>query len=58
MHTVDMRLRPPIATWTEKPQYKEDSSAYIPTRIGFPRPPSAVNRSVSLLLQEMDEAEI
>jgi len=53
-----MRLRPPLESWTDKPQYKEDSSAYIPTRIGFPRAPSAVNRSIGLLLQEMDEAEI
>ena len=58
MHIVDMRLRPPLESWTDKPQYKEDSSAYIPTRIGFPRAPSAVNRSIGLLLQEMDEAEI
>jgi predicted TIM-barrel fold metal-dependent hydrolase len=53
-----MRLRPPLASWTDKPQYKEDDTAYIPTRIGFPRAPSAVNRSIDLLLQEMDEAEI
>jgi uncharacterized protein len=58
VHIVDMRLRPPLASWTDKPQYKEDSAAYFPTRIGFPRAPSAVNRSVSLLLQEMDEAGI
>ena len=58
MHIVDMRLRPPLESWTDKPQYKEDNSAYMPTRIGFPRAPSAVNRSIDLLLQEMDEAEI
>lgn len=58
MHIVDMRLRPPIASWTDKPQYKEDAAAYMPTRIGFPRAPSAVNRSIPLLLGEMDEAGI
>lgn len=58
MQIVDMRLRPPIASWTDKPQYKEIAGAYVPTRIGFPRPPSAVNRSVPTLLQEMDQAGI
>src|SRR5581483_10358157 len=31
---------------------------YMPTRIGFPRAPSAANRSIDLLLQEMDDAGI
>ena len=48
MRIVDMRLRPPMGSWTDKPQYKEVAGAYVPTRLGFPRPPSALNRSVAL----------
>jgi uncharacterized protein len=58
MHIVDMRLRPPLPSFTDKPQYKEDPTAYIPTRIGFPRAPSALNRSPVTLLEEMDQAGI
>ena len=54
---VDMRLRPPTKSWIEKPQFKKEVT-YYPTRIGFPRPPSADQQSMSLLLQEMDKAGI
>jgi predicted TIM-barrel fold metal-dependent hydrolase len=53
---VDMRLRPPLASWVSRPQF--NTASYYPTRIGFPRSPSIEQRSMSLLLQEMDEAEI
>jgi predicted TIM-barrel fold metal-dependent hydrolase len=54
---IDMRLRPPTKSWIEKPQFVKGSPFY-PTRIGFPRPPSAEQRSMSLLLEEMDQAGI
>lgn len=54
---VDMRLRPPLASWVSKPQFGEDTG-YYPTRLGFPRPRSAMERSMDLLLAEMDEAGI
>ena len=54
---VDMRLRPPIPEWTDKAQFRKGVEFY-PTRVGFPRPPSAEERSIPLLLQEMDEAGI
>lgn len=57
MTIVDMRLRPPIAAWTDKAQYRKGGEFY-PSRIGFPRPPSAEQRSMDLLLQEMDEAGV
>lgn len=57
MNIVDMRLRPPTKSWVSKPQYKEGVPDH-PTRIGFPRAPSAEKRSMKLLLQEMDQAEI
>ena len=56
---VDMRLRPPLESWVDKPQFQRDSEAkYYPSRIGFPRPPSAERRSIELLLREMDAAGI
>lgn len=54
---VDMRLRPPTRTWIAKPQYKQAVTFY-PSRVGFPRPPSAEQRSMPLLLQEMDQCGI
>jgi hypothetical protein len=54
---VDMRLRPPTASWITKPQFKQGVPFY-PSRIGFPRPPSAEQRSMSLMLEEMDAAGI
>lgn len=57
MTIVDMRLRPPLASWTDKPQFRKGAEFY-PSRIGFPRPPSAEQRSMPLLLEEMDTAGI
>lgn len=54
---VDMRLRPPTKSWIEKPQYKKGVPFY-PSRVGFPRPPSAEQRSMSLMFEEMDKAGI
>lgn len=54
---VDMRLRPPLPSWVDKPQFNE-SAGYYPTRIGFPRPPSVAARSMPMLLAEMDQAQI
>ncbi len=54
---VDMRLRPPTKSWIEKPQYKKGVPFY-PSRVGFPRPPSAEQRSMSLMFEEMDQAGI
>jgi uncharacterized protein len=53
---IDMRLRPPLKTWVSKANYAKGN--YYPVRIGFDRPPSAETRSMELLLQEMDEADI
>lgn len=57
MNIVDMRLRPPTKSWISKPQYREGTPDH-PTRIGFPRAPSAEKRSMELLLREMDQAGI
>lgn len=54
---VDMRLRPPLESWTNKPQFSKGNQFY-PSRIGFPRPPSAEQRSMALLIEEMDTAGI
>jgi len=54
---VNMRLRPPLPTWTKQAQF-EVGNHYYPTRKGFPRPVSAKKRSLPLLLKEMDEAGI
>jgi predicted TIM-barrel fold metal-dependent hydrolase len=54
---VDMRLRPPTKSWISKPQFKQGVPFY-PSRVGFPRPQSAEQRSMALLLSEMDEAGI
>lgn len=54
---VDMRIRPPLPAWVGQAQF-EIGTAYYPTRIGFPRPPSAEKRSMDLLIAEMDEAGI
>lgn len=54
---VDMRLRPPLPSWIDKAQFTKGNEFY-PSRIGFPRPPSAEQRSVPLLLEEMDTAGI
>jgi uncharacterized protein len=60
MNIVDMRLRPPSKSWVTKPQYKATSpdTPVTPPRMGFPRPRSAEERSMGLLLQEMDQAGI
>ncbi|HEX4040235.1 MAG TPA: amidohydrolase family protein [Xanthobacteraceae bacterium] len=54
---VDMRLRPPTASWITKPQFKQGVPFY-PSRVGFPRPPSAEQRSIKLMFEEMDAAGI
>ena len=54
---VDMRLRPPTASWVTKPQFKKGVPFY-PSRVGFPRPPSAEQRSMPLMFEEMDAAGI
>jgi len=54
---VDMRLRPPTASWISKPQFKQGVPFY-PSRVGFPRPPSAEQRSMKLMFEEMDTAGI
>ena len=54
---VDMRLRPPLPTWVGQAQF-EIATDYYPTRIGFSRPASAEQRSMDLLISEMDAAEI
>lgn len=53
---IDMRLRPPLPTWVGKANFAK--GIFYPVRIGFDRPPSAEARSMDLLLDEMDEAEI
>lgn len=55
--TIDFRLRPPLRSWQDKPQFRRDLP-YSGTRIGFPRPPSAEHLSVELLMEEMDTAVI
>jgi hypothetical protein len=54
---VDMRLRPPTKSWISKPQFRQGLSFY-PSRVGFPRPPSAEQRSVDLMFSEMDTSGI
>lgn len=57
MQIIDMRLRPPLPSWTKTLQFNE-GIRYYPMRYGFPRPPSAKARSMDLLLKEIDEAGI
>ena len=54
---VDMRLRPPLPTWVSKAQFNFDPAAVL-QQSGFHLPPSALSRSMSLLLKEMDEADV
>jgi predicted TIM-barrel fold metal-dependent hydrolase len=54
---VDMRLRPPLPSWVKKPQFQK-VIAYYPSRIGFPRPPSAEAASISMLIDEMNRADV
>ena len=54
---VDMRLRPPILSWVGQAQFSKGGT-YYRSRIGFPRPPSAEERSVPLLMEEMATAGI
>ena len=53
---VDMRLRPPYKSFITCQIYR--GAPYYPTRMGFPRPPSAEQQSVDLMLQEMERAGI
>ena len=57
---VDMRLRPPLPSWITKQQFSNENAegGYRPAQMGYPRPPSAVARSMDMLLKEMDEAGI
>lgn len=54
---VDMRLRPPLPTWVSKAQFNFDPQA-VYQQSGFRLPPSALARSMELLLREMDEAGV
>jgi predicted TIM-barrel fold metal-dependent hydrolase len=54
---VDMRTRPPLETWVTKAQFRQ-GGVYYPTRVGFSRPPSAEQRSVDLLVSELDAAGV
>jgi len=55
MH-IDMRLRPPLTSWIDKPNFARGN--FYPVRIGFERPPSAEARSIDMLIAEMDAAHI
>lgn len=54
---VDMRLRPPLPSWISKAQFNFDREYHL-KRTGFHLPQSAVQRSMDLLIKEMDEAEV
>jgi predicted TIM-barrel fold metal-dependent hydrolase len=56
MMIVDMRLRPPYKSFIGCQIYR--GAPYYPTRMGFPRPPSADSQSVELMLEEMEKAGI
>jgi predicted TIM-barrel fold metal-dependent hydrolase len=53
---VDMRLRPPLPTWTKKSQFNRGPEFY--ERHQFSKPKSADAQSMELLLREMDEMGI
>jgi len=53
---IDMRLRPPLPSWIGKANFAK--GIFYPVRAGFEWPPSAEERSMELLLREMDDAEI
>jgi len=53
---IDLRLRPPIPAWTDSGAF--DSAMFYAIYPGFEPAPSAAERSLELLLQEMDEAGI
>ena len=57
---IDMRLRPPIPAFADCMIYRGSPSptGYYPTRLGFPRPPSAEAASLEMLFDEMDRATI
>jgi uncharacterized protein len=56
---VDMRLRPPLPSFVRSTIFeKAEVGSYRPTRSGFSRPPSAEQRSMPLLLSEMDQAGV
>ena len=52
-----MRTRPPLETWVTKAQFRQ-GGVYYPTRVSFSRPPSAEQRSVDLLVSELDAAGV
>jgi uncharacterized protein len=53
---VDMRLRPPLPTWTRKSQFNRGKEFYA--RHGVSKPKSAEAQSIDMLLQEMDDAGV
>ncbi len=53
---VDMRLRPPLPSWTKKSQYHRPAEFYA--RHKFSKPASAQAQSIDMLFKEMDEAGI
>jgi predicted TIM-barrel fold metal-dependent hydrolase len=52
----DMRLRPPYGSWLNNRIYTY--TGYYPSHQGYPRPRSALDKSIDLLIQEMDESGI
>lgn len=55
--TIDMRLRPPLPGWKDSRMFAQSSFDYLAIE-GFPRPPSAIHKSLDMLLMEMDEADV
>ena len=53
---VDMRLRPPLPTWTRKSQFNRGAEFY--SRHGVKKPRSAEAQSMKMLLEEMDHAGV
>lgn len=57
---VDMRLRPPVPSLTKSVLYQGSNAVGIgkTAHPDFPRPPSTRERSVEMLIKEMDEAGV
>jgi hypothetical protein len=54
---IDMRLRPPVPAWTQGPAF--DAAMFYPRNVpGFAAAPSASQRSLDLLFEEMDANDI
>lgn len=54
---IDMRLRPPLASWLRTPLFTAGGKSAT-SHPAFPRAPSVEEQSADLLIQEMDEAGI